>query len=47
MIFLGDLHEYFPLLNSLSSDLIGHLLHEEHRPVRLIDNLPPDICLQL
>jgi hypothetical protein len=47
MILLAYILEYFPLLHGLGSDLIGHLLHQEHRPVRLIDNLPPDLCLEL
>jgi hypothetical protein len=47
MIFLGYLYDYFPLFHGLVSNLVGHLLHEEHRPVGLIDVLPPDLCLQL
>ena len=47
MIFLGYLYDDLTLFHRLVSNLISHLLHEEHRPVGLIDVLTPDVCLQL
>jgi hypothetical protein len=47
MIFLSYLCDGFPLFHGLFTYLIGHLLHEKHRPVDLIDILATDLCLQL